>query len=69
MSYANGSVSRIAGINELRYLSPLHYFNSSLVIKENAYEINFTLFFIVVCVVLILGGYQIFKKKDIAIVS
>jgi len=69
MSYANGSVSRIAGIDILRYLSPLHYFNSSLAIKNNLYELNFTFFFIVVCVVLILGGYQIFKKKDIAIVS
>lgn len=69
MSYANGSVSRIAEINVLRYLSPLHYFNSSLVIKNNMYELNFALFYIAVCVVLILGGYQVFNKKDIAIVS
>lgn len=69
MSYANGSVSRIAGINVLRYLSPLHYFNSSLVIKNNVYELNFAFFFIAVCIVLVLMGYQIFNKKDIAIVS
>ena len=69
ISYANGSVSRIAGIDILRYLSPLHYFNSSHVIKYNVYELNFVTFFILVCAVLILGGYQIFNKKDIVTVS
>jgi len=69
LSYACGSVSRIAMINMLRYLSPLHYFNSNQVIKENAYELNFIFVFILVCILLILAGYKIFNKKDIAVVS
>ncbi len=69
LSYANGSVSRIAGIDALRYLSPLHYFNDTFVIINNMYEFRFVLVFIIVCLAFILCGHRIFQKKDIAIVS
>jgi ABC-2 type transport system permease protein len=69
LSYANGSVSRIAGIGALRYLSPLHYFNAASVIVDNVYETRFVLVFIVSCLVLVFLGLRIFQKKDIATVS
>lgn len=67
--YANGSVSRIAGIGALRYLSPLHYFNAASVIVDSMYETRFVFVFIIVCLVFVFLGHGIFRKKDIATVS
>jgi ABC-2 type transport system permease protein len=69
VSYATGSMSRIVGINLLRYLSPLHYFNGSTIITTASYELKYIAALIILTLLFLAVGYQIFCKKDIALVS
>jgi|LSQX01.2.fsa_nt_gb ABC-2 type transport system permease protein len=69
VSYATGSMSRIVGINLLRYFSPLHYFNGSFIISTVSYEGKYVGALIVLLLLFFVAGYQIFCKKDIMLVS
>lgn len=69
VSYATGSMSRIVGIELLRYLSPLHYFNGSEIILTASYEGKFILALSILLLLFLGVGYNLFCKKDIALVS
>ncbi|KAF5043933.1 hypothetical protein SDC9_50677 [bioreactor metagenome] len=69
ISYATGSMSRIVGINFLRFLSPLHYFNGSAIITSVSYEVKYIAALIILILLFLAAGYKIFCKKDIALVS
>jgi ABC-2 type transport system permease protein len=69
ISYATGSMSRIVGINLLRYFSPLHYFNGSAIISTVSYELKYLAALIILMLLFLVVGYQIYCKKDIALVS
>jgi ABC-2 type transport system permease protein len=69
VSYATGSMSRIVGINFLRFLSPLHYFNGSAIITTASYEVKYLVTLITLMLIFLVAGYKIFCNKDIALVS
>ncbi len=69
VSYATGSMSRITGIDFLRYLSPIHYFNGSSIILTSAYESKYIFALAALLLLFLAAGYQIFRKKDIELVS
>ncbi|MDF2616283.1 MAG: hypothetical protein K0Q47_938 [Sedimentibacter sp.] len=69
LSYATGSMSRIVGINFLRFLSPLHYFNGSEIITTASYEVKYIVALIILMFFFLAAGYKIFCKKDIELVS
>jgi ABC-2 type transport system permease protein len=69
VSYAVGSFSNKMGYTALTYLSPYHYFTSAEIIKTGSYELRLLLLSAVLILALLGIGYNIFRKKDIIIVS
>jgi len=69
ISYVVGSFSNKMGYTALTYLSPYHYFSSAEIIKTGSYELKFIVLSALLILALLGIGYNIFRKKDIIIVS
>ncbi len=69
VSYVIGSFSNKMGYTVLTYLSPYHYFSSAEIIKTGSYELRFLVLSFLLVSVLLGISYNIFRKKDIIIIS
>lgn len=53
------------GDNNLRYITPFKYFDSSYIIKNASYETSFIILEVVLIIIAIVASYIIYSKKDI----
>jgi ABC-2 type transport system permease protein len=64
-------LSVISGLNEnlefLRYFSPFAYFNPATLLNESRIELSFVILSLGIIVVLIIGGYYTYSKRDLYI--
>jgi ABC-2 type transport system permease protein len=65
VTYVFGAFSRKMSIAAVGYFSPYIYFDNVQTIINNGYRIGYMILFIVLSMIFIIAGYQIFCKKDV----
>jgi ABC-2 type transport system permease protein len=69
VTYVFGAFSRKMSIAAIGYLSPYIYFDNVQTIINNGYRTNYMILFVLLSVIFIIAGHQIFCKKDVTPVS